>query len=114
MPLLDNPLFVTALMLVWGLVIRYNPSFKEWPNRMIVWMNMAIGIIAKLVAPADAHAGVLSDALHSVGWLAVPLQATVARQVFETFVKPTLEHFGIVGYPATPVPTVPARKRRHR
>lgn len=111
MPVLDNPLFVSFLMLVWGLLVRYAPFMQSWPNRMLPWMNLAIGVLAKLIAPETAHASVFSDLGHSLGWLIVPVEQILARQVFETFIKPTLEHFGIVGYPAAPVEK--AKKRGH-
>jgi hypothetical protein len=100
MPLLDNPLFVSILMFLYGIAVKYIPALKEWPNRLIVWGNLLIGILAKLVAPEPAHAGFFSDLGHSIGWTVVPLEAFLARGIYETFVRPTLEHFGIMGFPS--------------
>ena len=102
MPFLDNPIVVAAIMLVWGLVVRYVPALKEFPNRMIVWCNLLIGVLAKLAMPEPAHAGILGSIGHSLGWMVVPLETFLARGLFETYLKPTLEHLGIEGYP-TPV-----------
>lgn len=103
MPLFDNPIVVTALMFTWGICVRYMPALKDWPNRLIVVGTAVIGVLAKLVAPEVAHAGAFGHFAHSLGWALIPLQQIVARQVFETFVKPLLEHAGIVGYPAPPL-----------
>jgi len=103
MPLLDNPLFVSTLMFLWGFAVRYLPALKDWPNRLIVIMTGAIGVLAKLVAPEQANAGFFNDLGHSLGWLVVPAEQIIARQIFETFVKPILEHLGIRGFPARPV-----------
>lgn len=103
MPGLDNPLVVSTIMLLWGIAVRYAPKLKDWPNRLIVWMNIAIGILAKLVAPEPAHAGFFSALGQSLGALIVPFEALLARAVFEGFVKPTLEHFGVKGFPAKPI-----------
>ena len=100
MDILNSPIFVSALMLVWGLAVRYLPQLKEWPNRLIPWMTLLIGVFAKLVAPEEAHAGVFGDLGRSLGWMVVPLESLIARQIFETWVKPTLESIGVVGYPA--------------
>jgi hypothetical protein len=114
MDFLTSPLFVTLVMLAWGIVVRYNPSLKDLPNRLIVWMNVAIGVLAKLLAPDVAEAAGFFPTLGAqLGWFIVPLQTIAARQLFETFVKPTLEHVGILGFPATPVAgdTTTHRKR---
>jgi hypothetical protein len=107
MDIFNNPLFVSGLMLVWGMLVRYSPKFQAWPNRLIVWMNIAIGILAKIAAPDVAHAGGLGGLFHGIGDalgpMLVPVEALLARTVFEGIVKPTLEHFGILGYPAGPV-----------
>lgn len=90
MDILSNPMFVTGLMFVWGLLVKRAPFLAGIPNKLIPYMNVLIGIIAKLVAPTPAHAasGTVEAITQGLGWLAVLLQAIFARQLHETFIRP--------------------------
>lgn len=99
MTLFENPMFASVLMVAWGIAVRYLPALKAWPNRLIPWMNVIIGLLVKLATPEQAHAGIFGGLGHSLGWMIVPFQVVIARQVFETWIRPTLEHVGVVGFP---------------
>lgn len=103
MSFLDNPLVVSTVMLLFGIVVKYWPAMKEFPNRLIVVCNLVIGLAMKLLTPEQAHAGFFQDLGHSLGTVVIPLEAILARQMYETFLRPILEHFGITGYPSAPV-----------
>ena len=114
MPFMDNPLVVSLIMMLWGVFVRYFPAMKDFPNRAIWVTNIIIGILAKLVAPDPANAGAFGDVVKNIGWLIVPAQAMLARLLFETFLKPSLEQVGILGYPATPVEGKAPKLAKHK
>lgn len=84
------PWLTPLIMVVWGMMVKRLPFLEKLPNQAIWLCNLIIGIAAKLVAPTDAHAGgFFSTAASALGWLWPPLQVVIARQVYETFVRPT-------------------------
>jgi len=113
MPLFDNPFFVMLLQQAWGFAVKYLPWLEGWPNRLIPWMKLAIAILCKVVAPQEAHAGFFTNLGHSLGWFLPVVQTVITRQIYETFIKPTLEHFGITGSETPPVGRSDAAMRRN-
>lgn len=95
MSLLSNAAFVTLLMFIWGLAVKHWPLLKPIPNNLMPFMNLVIGIIAKLAAPEPANAFDLSGAAaivaNALGWFLPLVQVIAARQLHETFFRPAHE-----------------------
>ncbi len=84
------------VMLLFGIAIKRFPLLKSLPNQIIPWLNLLLGILAKLISPSEAHAGgFLSGAAHVLGWLWPPVQVAIARLIYETFVRPSEELAGV-------------------
>jgi hypothetical protein len=102
---LTNPLTVSVVMVVWGLVVKFVPALERVPNNLIWLQNTIIGILARIAAPEDAEAagflGAVGKGLVATFGPMLPIvQAMFARQVFETFIRPTLDlKRGIPGEP---------------
>jgi len=85
------------LMVLLGIAVKRFPALAKVPNQLIVWLNLALGILVKLVAPAEAHAAGFGGTFlgHTLGWLWPPVQAAIARLIYETFIRPTEELAGV-------------------
>jgi hypothetical protein len=84
------------LMVLLGIAIKRFPFLKTVANNLIPWINLVVGVLIKLIAPAEAHAGVGGTFLgHVAGWLWPPVQVALARIIYETFVRPTEEMAGV-------------------
>ena len=98
MDLVTNPFLVTFLIAAWGLAVKYLPALKNVPNRLTPLVTLLAAILAKIATPEPAHAGGFFSSIgHSLGWLLPPIQVFVQRQIYETWIKPTLEHLGFKG-----------------
>ena len=84
-----------VIMLLFGIAVKRFPVFEKLPNALIWLGNLLIGIAAKLVAGDPANAGTGQAMASSFGWLWPFLQAIFARQIYETFVRPTEQLAGI-------------------
>jgi len=85
---LNNPVFITALQFVFGLVVKYHPSWGKFPNWTIPFLNSIVALLIMLGAPQPVQAGVfghiavpgfLGVAL-SAGWSAI--QTSLIYEVF--------------------------------
>jgi hypothetical protein len=90
---------IMAVLVGFGLGTKYLPFMQKIPNVLIPFLNAAIAFLAVFSGPAPAHAGIFGDFVHSLGFGAKTVGsmflAVVASSVYETFFRPTLEHFGI-------------------
>lgn len=102
--LLTNPATIVAVLFLWGLVVKYHPKLEGLPNALIPWMNAVIALLAKLAAPAAAHAGTLEMAhplvllsfWGGIGGFLTPVlqagwQAVSASLIYEVFARTPLE-----------------------
>jgi len=90
------PWLTPFIMLLFGIAVKRFPFLAGIPNNLIWLCNLILGIAAKLAGPTDAEAGgFFSVAWKSLGWLWPPLQVMIARQLYETFVRPTEELAGV-------------------
>ena len=105
-----NLIWVPLILMVWSLAVKYHPALAKWPNAIIPWLNTALALLLKLVTPEPAHAGVFGALGSGLGWLWAPVQAVIAAQIYECWVRPVIEHYGIGkalpkgGHAAIPVP----------
>lgn len=87
-----------GLTLLWGLIHKHVPQLAKVPNALIPWVGALGYILPKLaVSTAQAQTGgdplTAQTAMHTMalgGW-----QAIVAAQIYERFMRPWLDHFGI-------------------
>ena len=61
-----DPLSVllTVVPIAWGLVCKYHPAWKNVPNAIIPYVTFLATLLARLVAPEEAHAAVVGSFLH--------------------------------------------------
>ena len=90
---------ILAFLVGTGLVYKYVPFLKNLPNLVIPFLNAVIAFLAVFQGPAPAHAGIFGDLVHALSFPAKAagsfLLAGVASQIYEVFLRPTLEKFGI-------------------
>ena len=94
---------VPLILAVWGIAVKYWPFLERVPNNLIPWINTALAILLKIAIPEPAHAGGwgnLGGWAHSLGWLLPMVQAAIARAMWQTWGRPTLDQAKIrpVGY----------------
>lgn len=95
------------LIFAWGLLCKYAPFLKGIPNLLITWLGAIGYVVAKFAIP-EAHAfdgGSILDAGGSI--IGGFTSAVWARQLYEGFARPVLEHllhWKKAGAPATWVP----------
>lgn len=96
------------LMVLFGIAVKRFPFLASVPNNLIWLCNLILGVLAKLVGPTDAEAGgFFTAAAQGLGWLWPVVQTMIARQLYETFVRP-VEDLSGVGVP----PMVNTKKRK--
>lgn len=86
----NNPLFLTIVPVGWGLICKYHPAWKNFPNAAIPYVTLVMAFLTKLGAPADAHAsfipiGIVAGPLGAAlgaGW-----QAILNSLLYETFLR---------------------------
>lgn len=90
-----DPVLTTLALMAWGLVVKYVPQLKNVPNRLLPYMNLVIAVLIKIAAPQDANAGLFGGFFTKIGsnlgWLLPFIQTILARQVYETWGRPTAE-----------------------
>lgn len=90
---------IMTVLVTMGLVTKYLPFMSKVPNAVIPLLNAVIAFLAVFAGPAPAHAGVIGDFVHSLGLgakIAGSLFLSVAAgSVYETFLRPVLEKYGI-------------------
>jgi len=105
---MDFLTWVTPLLMVaFGVAVKRWPALAGLPNQLIWLFNLAIGVLAKLVGPEPAHAGFFGDMWNGLGWLWPPIQVVIARQIYETFIRPSEQIAGV-----EPVPVTTFRKKK--
>lgn len=90
-----NLAIVPLVMLLWSLVVKYHPKLASLPNALIPYFNLVLGLLGQLVHPAPANAGFLTALGSGFSLLWPPIQTVIAAQVYERWVRPVIEHFGI-------------------
>lgn len=89
-----------------GLVLKYVPFLAKLPNFLIPFLNTLIAFLAVFNGPAPANAGIFGDFVHSLSLPAKTmgsvLLAAGARALYETYLRPVLEKFGIYRAGITP------------
>lgn len=86
---ISNDNFLTAVVFVWSLLVKYHPAFAKWPNKFIPYMNVLIALLTRIAVP-EAHAA--GGALVSTGGFMVGVLASVwtsvkAALVYEIFAR---------------------------
>ena len=84
------------IIFVWGIICKYVPFLAKIPNQIIPWIGSIGYIIAKLVIPSAAQAGVTPEQGGAIlGFGGVILgsftSAVWARQLYEGFGRFLLE-----------------------
>lgn len=85
------------IMFLWGLLCKYVPFMAKIPNGTIPYVNVIGYVLARLVIPAPAHAGITPDqAGAGLAFGGVILggftSAVWARQLYEGFGRWLLEN----------------------
>jgi len=92
---IQNPVILTVIQFLWGLVCKYAPALKAVPNASIPWVNFLIALIGALAGPQVAHAafgGAVGGFFGSVlgaGWTAIQ-----TALIYEVFARAPLKNIG--------------------
>ena len=103
---LNDPMVLGFIGILCGLLIKYNPRFANIPNSAIPYLNTLLAILAKMVAPADAHAanaivipGVAISTILIPGFIGTIVsagwQAMLNSLVYEVFLRHPIKAVGI-------------------
>lgn len=96
---LSNATVIGIAQILWGLVVKYWPGLRSFPNVWIPWANAIIGFLIAVFTPSAAHAAADSLATGAAAAaLSVPLaagqgfwQSMVSALIYEKFVQPLVE-----------------------
>lgn len=87
---IDGPGII--IIFAWGILCKYAPFLKGIPNFLITWLGAIGYVLAKLAVP-EAHAFDGSAILDAGGSIIGGFTSAVwARQLYEGFARPLLEH----------------------
>jgi len=104
-----TPLF--GLLVTTGLLYKYLPWLKNWPNFLIPFLNSVITFLTVFNGPAVAHAGIFGDFFRVLSFPAKAagsmLLSAAASLFFETYIRPILDKLGIK--PVPPSTIVPSK-----
>jgi hypothetical protein len=90
---LQNPVILTVIQFAWGLICKYLPALKNFPNASIPWVNFLLALLGTLAGPAPAVAAGFGGLLVSffapvmqAGWSAIQ-----TALIYEIFARVPLE-----------------------
>jgi hypothetical protein len=92
---LQNPVILTVIQFMWGLLCKYAPALKNVPNASIPWVNFLIALLGALAGPATAQAagfgavGGFFGVVLSAGWSAIQ-----TALIYEMFARAPLKNIG--------------------
>jgi hypothetical protein len=87
---LNNPVILTIVTVLWGLLVKYHSAFKKVPNALIPYFNAAITLLVKLGAASAASAATAAPVVSQpvMALLGASFwQAVISSLVYEVFIR---------------------------